>query len=171
MVKLKTSNYCQSLLVASKDLPCCMFYLFVNCFIFFKGGGPELQMGQIYSPAPKTKNGDIGVCTTNSIKVNNGSGNDCNLNSNGGTGIGGVCGKLSARTPLNNKLYLLQETPFLHNLRVILNDSDAASRPVTFHNHARRLLLDNCIEQLALPLLLVCNFFLFFILLFYIVGI
>lgn len=59
----------------------------------------------------------------------------------------------SARIPLENKHYKLMETPFLKNLRAALDESTL--RPVTFHNRQRHALMIACIEQLALPVILV----------------
>ncbi|CAL7933065.1 unnamed protein product [Xylocopa violacea] len=58
-----------------------------------------------------------------------------------------------ARTPLKNKIYKLQETPYLMNLRMALDQ--ALDRPVTYHNRKRHLLMICCIEQLAYPVLLI----------------
>lgn len=58
-----------------------------------------------------------------------------------------------ARTPLKNKIYKLQETPYLMNLRMALDQ--ALDRPVTYHNRKRHLLMICCIEQLAYPILLI----------------
>ncbi|XP_076235188.1 transmembrane protein 94-like protein l(2)k05819 isoform X2 [Calliopsis andreniformis] len=57
-----------------------------------------------------------------------------------------------ARTPLRNKIYKLQETPYLMNIRMALDQ--ALDRPVTYHNRKRHLLMICCIEQLAYPILL-----------------
>ncbi|XP_076680619.1 transmembrane protein 94-like protein l(2)k05819 isoform X4 [Andrena cerasifolii] len=58
-----------------------------------------------------------------------------------------------ARAPLKNKIYKLQETPYLMNLRMALEQ--ALDRPVTYHNRKRHLLMICCIEQLAFPVLLI----------------
>ncbi|CAK9816936.1 Transmembrane protein 94 [Anthophora quadrimaculata] len=58
-----------------------------------------------------------------------------------------------ARVPLRNKIYKLQETPYLMNLRMALDQ--ALDRPVTYHNRKRHLLMICCIEQLAYPVLLI----------------
>ncbi|XP_026670235.1 transmembrane protein 94 isoform X5 [Ceratina calcarata] len=58
-----------------------------------------------------------------------------------------------ARSPLKNKIYKLQETPYLMNLRMALDQ--ALDRPVTYHNRKRHLLMICCIEQLAYPVLLI----------------
>ncbi|XP_066585135.1 endoplasmic reticulum magnesium-transporting P-type ATPase isoform X2 [Prorops nasuta] len=58
-----------------------------------------------------------------------------------------------ARTPLKNKIYKLQETPYLTNLRIALDQ--ALDRPVTYHNRKRHLVMICCIEQLAYPILLI----------------
>lgn len=58
-----------------------------------------------------------------------------------------------ARVPLRNKIYKLQETPYLMNLRMALDQ--ALNRPVTYHNRKRHLLMICCIEQLAYPILLI----------------
>ncbi|XP_076621551.1 transmembrane protein 94-like protein l(2)k05819 isoform X4 [Colletes latitarsis] len=58
-----------------------------------------------------------------------------------------------ARAPLKNKVYKLQETPYLMNLRMALDQ--ALDRPVTYHNRKRHLLMICCIEQLAYPVLLI----------------
>nr|XP_031837359.1 transmembrane protein 94 isoform X1 [Nomia melanderi]XP_031837360.1 transmembrane protein 94 isoform X1 [Nomia melanderi]XP_031837361.1 transmembrane protein 94 isoform X1 [Nomia melanderi]XP_031837362.1 transmembrane protein 94 isoform X1 [Nomia melanderi]XP_031837363.1 transmembrane protein 94 isoform X1 [Nomia melanderi] len=58
-----------------------------------------------------------------------------------------------ARAPLKNKIYKLQETPYLMNLRMALDQ--ALDRPVTYHNRKRHLLMICCIEQLAYPILLI----------------
>ncbi|XP_029032729.1 transmembrane protein 94 isoform X6 [Osmia bicornis bicornis] len=57
------------------------------------------------------------------------------------------------RIPLKNKIYKLQETPYLMNLRMALDQ--ALDRPVTYHNRKRHLLMICCIEQLAYPVLLI----------------
>ncbi|KAK2583635.1 hypothetical protein KPH14_009573 [Odynerus spinipes] len=57
-----------------------------------------------------------------------------------------------ARLPLKNKLYKLQETPYLTNLRMALDQ--ALDRPVTYHNRKRYLVMVCYIEQVAYPLLL-----------------
>lgn len=58
-----------------------------------------------------------------------------------------------ARMPLKNKIYKLQETPYLVNLRMALDQ--ALNRPVTYHNRKRHLLMICCIEHLAYPILLI----------------
>lgn len=58
----------------------------------------------------------------------------------------------AARAPLENRKYLLQETPYLRNLRVALDQS--LMRPVSYHNKERHLIMVNCIEQTAVPVLL-----------------
>ncbi|XP_070172573.1 transmembrane protein 94 isoform X4 [Polyergus mexicanus] len=58
-----------------------------------------------------------------------------------------------ARVPLKNKIYKLQETPYLVNLRMALDQ--ALHRPVTYHNRKRHLLMICCIEHLAYPILLI----------------
>lgn len=58
-----------------------------------------------------------------------------------------------ARLPLKNKIYKLQETPYLMNLRMALDQ--ALNRPVTYHNRKRHLLMICCVEQLAYPILLI----------------
>ncbi|XP_076171840.1 transmembrane protein 94-like protein l(2)k05819 isoform X4 [Ptiloglossa arizonensis] len=58
-----------------------------------------------------------------------------------------------ARAPLKNKVYKLQETPYLMNLRMALDQ--ALDRPVTYHNRKRHLLMICCIEQLTYPVLLI----------------
>ncbi|XP_043281137.1 transmembrane protein 94 isoform X2 [Venturia canescens] len=58
-----------------------------------------------------------------------------------------------ARTPLKNKVYKLQETPYLVNLRMALEQ--ALDRPVTYHNRERHLVMVCCIEQLTYPILLI----------------
>ncbi|KAK9307442.1 hypothetical protein QLX08_002248 [Tetragonisca angustula] len=58
-----------------------------------------------------------------------------------------------ARLPLKNKIYKLQETPYLMNLRMAFDQ--ALNRPVTYHNRKRHLLMICCIEQLAYPILLI----------------
>ncbi|CAL1678432.1 unnamed protein product [Lasius platythorax] len=58
-----------------------------------------------------------------------------------------------ARVPLKNKIYKLQETPYLVNLRMALDQ--ALNRPVTYHNRKRHLLMICCIEHLAYPILLI----------------
>ncbi|XP_023717752.1 transmembrane protein 94-like [Cryptotermes secundus] len=62
-----------------------------------------------------------------------------------------------ARSPLCNKKYILQETPYLNNLRLALQQ--ALDRPVTYHNRLRHLLMLTCVEQLTLPVTLVCVLF------------
>jgi hypothetical protein len=58
-----------------------------------------------------------------------------------------------ARSPFCNKKYVLQETPYLSNLRLALEQ--ALDRPVTYHNKLRHLLMLSCVEQLTLPITLV----------------
>ncbi|XP_063995307.1 transmembrane protein 94 isoform X2 [Diachasmimorpha longicaudata] len=58
-----------------------------------------------------------------------------------------------ARTPLKNKIYKLQETPYLTNLQMALDQ--ALDRSVTYHNRERHLVMICCIEQLAYPILLI----------------
>ncbi|XP_011498921.1 PREDICTED: uncharacterized protein KIAA0195 isoform X1 [Ceratosolen solmsi marchali] len=58
-----------------------------------------------------------------------------------------------ARQPLSNKIYKLQETPYLTNLRMGLDM--ALDRPVTYHNRERHLVMICCIEQLIYPILLI----------------
>ncbi|XP_072762979.1 transmembrane protein 94 isoform X2 [Anoplolepis gracilipes] len=58
-----------------------------------------------------------------------------------------------ARLPLKNKIYKLQETPYLVNLRMALDQ--ALDRPVTYYNRKRHLLMICCIEHLAYPILLI----------------
>ncbi|XP_012258440.1 transmembrane protein 94 isoform X4 [Athalia rosae] len=57
------------------------------------------------------------------------------------------------RTPLKNKIYKLQETPYLANLKLALDQ--ALDRPVTYHNRERHLVMICCIEQLAYPIILI----------------
>jgi hypothetical protein len=64
-----------------------------------------------------------------------------------------------ARSPLCNKKYILQETPYLNNLRLALQQ--ALDRPVTYHNRLRHLLMLTCVEQLTLPITLVSYFYCF----------
>lgn len=54
------------------------------------------------------------------------------------------------RTPLNNKIYMLQETPYLENLRLALELS--LERPITYHNRERHLLMIRCMEQMLFPI-------------------
>ncbi|OXU20778.1 hypothetical protein TSAR_005268 [Trichomalopsis sarcophagae] len=65
----------------------------------------------------------------------------------------GVFSVPQARTPLRNKIYKLQETPYLSNLRMALDM--ALDRPVTCHNRERHLVMICCIEQLVYPILLI----------------
>jgi len=60
-----------------------------------------------------------------------------------------------ARSPLCNKKYILQETPYLNNLHLALKQ--ALDRPVTYHNRLRHLLMLTCLEQLTLPITLVSH--------------
>ncbi|KAK0168024.1 hypothetical protein PV327_001865 [Microctonus hyperodae] len=57
------------------------------------------------------------------------------------------------RSPLQNQIYKLQETPYLTNLRMALDQ--ALDRPVTYHNRVRHLVMICCIEQLVYPILLI----------------
>ncbi|XP_058796297.1 transmembrane protein 94 isoform X3 [Phymastichus coffea] len=57
-----------------------------------------------------------------------------------------------ARAPLTNKIYKLQETPYLTNVRLALDQ--ALDRPVTYHNRERHLVMICCIEQIIYPALL-----------------
>lgn len=61
----------------------------------------------------------------------------------------------AARAPLENRKYLLQETPYLRNLRVALDQS--LMRPVSYHNKERHLIMVNCLEQTAVPILLILS--------------
>lgn len=63
----------------------------------------------------------------------------------------------SARAPLENKKYVLQETPYLRNFRVVLDQS--IGKPISYHNKERHLIMVKCIEQFAVPLLLVVILF------------
>lgn len=58
-----------------------------------------------------------------------------------------------ARSPLQNQIYKLQETPYLTNLQMALDQ--ALDRPVTYHNRVRHLVMICCIEQLVYPILLI----------------
>jgi hypothetical protein len=66
---------------------------------------------------------------------------------------GGLFTTPQARKPLRNKIYKLQETPYLTNLRMALDM--ALDRPVTYHNRERHLVMICCIEQLIYPILLI----------------
>ncbi|KAK0084269.1 hypothetical protein PV325_007343 [Microctonus aethiopoides] len=57
------------------------------------------------------------------------------------------------RSPLQNQIYKLQETPYLMNLQMALDQ--ALDRPVTYHNRVRHLVMICCIEQLVYPILLI----------------
>nr|CAD7195773.1 unnamed protein product [Timema douglasi] len=63
----------------------------------------------------------------------------------------------TARVPYPNKKYVLQETPYLVNLRLALEQF--LDRPVTYYNRLRHLLIISCIEQLALPFTVVSVLF------------
>nr|CAD7588508.1 unnamed protein product [Timema genevievae] len=63
----------------------------------------------------------------------------------------------TARVPYPNKKYVLQETPYLVNLRLALEQF--LDRPVTYYNRLRHLLIITCIEQLALPVTVVSVLF------------
>jgi len=58
-----------------------------------------------------------------------------------------------ARVPLKNKIYKLQETPCLMNLRMALDQ--ALDRPVTYYNRKRHLLMICCIEHLIYPIFVI----------------
>ncbi|XP_024872113.1 transmembrane protein 94 isoform X2 [Temnothorax curvispinosus] len=58
-----------------------------------------------------------------------------------------------ARAPLKSKIYKLQETPYLMNLRMALDQ--ALDRPVTYYNRKRHLLMICCIEHLTYPILVI----------------
>ncbi|KAK7869540.1 hypothetical protein R5R35_002309 [Gryllus longicercus] len=60
----------------------------------------------------------------------------------------------TARTPLQNKKYQLEETPYLNNLLIALEM--ALSRPVTLHNNERHRLIIKDLEQHCLFVVLVC---------------
>ncbi|XP_046406252.1 transmembrane protein 94 isoform X2 [Ischnura elegans] len=62
-----------------------------------------------------------------------------------------------ARTPLPNACHALQETPYLNNLRTALNG--ALSRPASCQNRGLHLLMVTCIEQAAVPTILVSVIF------------
>lgn len=59
----------------------------------------------------------------------------------------------AARVPLENKKYQLLETPYVKSVRIILEQS--LQRPVSFHDKERHLIVTTCVEQTALPLVLV----------------
>ncbi|KAL0110556.1 hypothetical protein PUN28_013866 [Cardiocondyla obscurior] len=58
-----------------------------------------------------------------------------------------------ARMPLKSKIYKLQETPYLMNLRMALDQ--ALDRPVTYYNRKRHLLMICCIEHLTYPIFVI----------------
>ncbi|XP_067006534.2 endoplasmic reticulum magnesium-transporting P-type ATPase [Anabrus simplex] len=60
----------------------------------------------------------------------------------------------TARMPLQNKKYRLEETPYIANLHIALEK--ALSRPVSYHNQERHLLMIKWIEQHVLIAVLVC---------------
>ncbi|XP_071444767.1 transmembrane protein 94 isoform X3 [Hetaerina americana] len=62
-----------------------------------------------------------------------------------------------ARTPLPNACHALQETPYLKNLHTALNG--ALSRPASCQKRGLHLLMVTCIEQAAVPTLLVSVIF------------
>lgn len=59
----------------------------------------------------------------------------------------------AARIPLENRKYQLLETPYVKSVGIILEQ--ALQRPVSFHDKERHLIVTRCIEQAALPLVLV----------------
>ncbi|XP_063240300.1 transmembrane protein 94 isoform X2 [Bacillus rossius redtenbacheri] len=59
----------------------------------------------------------------------------------------------AARAPYRSKLYVLRETPCAGSLGRALRQ--ATDRPVTYFSRARHLLMARCVEQLALPAVLV----------------
>uniref|UniRef100_A0A1B6BXT8 Cation-transporting P-type ATPase C-terminal domain-containing protein n=1 Tax=Clastoptera arizonana TaxID=38151 RepID=A0A1B6BXT8_9HEMI len=60
----------------------------------------------------------------------------------------------SARVPLQNQPYILDETPYIKNLKAALEE--ATNRPITYYNRQRHLLMISCVEQMALPFFVVC---------------
>ncbi|KAL0278648.1 UNVERIFIED_CONTAM: hypothetical protein PYX00_000409 [Menopon gallinae] len=67
------------------------------------------------------------------------------------------CTLPAARAPLENKKYLLQETPYLRNLKMALDQS--LMKPVSYHNKERHLIMVTCIEQTAIPVLFMLTLF------------
>ncbi|KAG8227374.1 hypothetical protein J437_LFUL000382 [Ladona fulva] len=63
-----------------------------------------------------------------------------------------------ARAPLPNSRHLLQETPYLSNLRIALDG--ALNRPASCHNRDRHLLMVTCVEQATVPIIVVFVVFL-----------
>jgi hypothetical protein len=57
------------------------------------------------------------------------------------------------RRPLLSKRYVLQETPYLTNLRLALDS--ALQRPVSYHNKLKNLLMNTTSEKFFIPLFLV----------------
>jgi hypothetical protein len=57
------------------------------------------------------------------------------------------------RRPLLSKRYVLQETPYLANLRLALDS--ALQRPVSYHNKLKNLLMNTTSEKFFIPLFLV----------------
>lgn len=62
----------------------------------------------------------------------------------------------AARAPLENKKYVLQETPYLRNFRVALDQKIV--KPVSYHNKERHLIMVKSIEQAVVPFLIVSSF-------------
>lgn len=61
-----------------------------------------------------------------------------------------------ARTPLQSRRYILQETPYLSSLQEALDR--ALCHPVSYHNKLRHLLMLTISEQVTLPVILVRNY-------------
>ncbi|KAK6643306.1 hypothetical protein RUM43_004811 [Polyplax serrata] len=59
----------------------------------------------------------------------------------------------SARAPLESKKYILQETPYLRNLRMALDQSTV--KPISYHNKERHMIMVKSIEHSAVPVLIV----------------
>ncbi|XP_059477239.1 transmembrane protein 94 isoform X2 [Neocloeon triangulifer] len=61
------------------------------------------------------------------------------------------------RRPLQSKRYILQETPYLTNLKLALDS--ALTRPDSYHNKLKHLLMSTISEKFFIPIFLVLVFF------------
>lgn len=59
----------------------------------------------------------------------------------------------TSRNPLQNEEYVLQQTPYINNLRIAMEQ--ALNRPVTYYNYQRHNLMLKYVELVFLPVVLV----------------
>lgn len=58
-----------------------------------------------------------------------------------------------SRAPLQNEEYILEQTPFINNLRIAMEQ--ALNRPITYYNSQRHTLMVKYVELIFLPIILV----------------